>query len=67
MHSLALSGSREALAITKSHWHAMSRVDVVGQLQQSMSISVHARETADAREGFNAFLEKRKPVWQPSG
>lgn len=61
------TGSREALAITKRHLFQMSGMTMDELLEQSMQISAAARETADAREGLAAFLEKRKPRWQPEG
>jgi methylglutaconyl-CoA hydratase len=60
-----LSGSREALAITKEHVSRMTGGLINQQLTDSMAISAIARETADAREGLQAFLEKRNPNWQP--
>lgn len=59
------TGSREALAITKRHLLNMSGISLDEVLEQSMQISAAARETGDAREGLAAFLEKRKPNWQP--
>jgi methylglutaconyl-CoA hydratase len=59
------AGSREALSITKRHLVNMSGVSMSEVLEQSMQISAAARETGDAREGLAAFLEKRKPNWQP--
>jgi methylglutaconyl-CoA hydratase len=59
------SGSQQALAITKSHLLTMSERNVLQQLQASMSVSAEARQTGDAREGLDAFLQKRKPYWQP--
>ena len=58
-----LSGSREALRITKEHVAQCTSVDVLAQLEQSTEVSAMARETEDAREGLAAFLEKRKPNW----
>ncbi len=60
-----MSGARFALAITKGHVHQCSGGHVVEQLQKSIAVSAEARETDDAREGLAAFLEKRKPNWQP--
>ncbi len=59
-----LAGSRTALAITKRHMADCLPQPVVPLLQQSIEVSAQARETADAREGLAAFLEKRKPAWQ---
>ncbi len=60
-----LSGSREALAITKRHLDQMVGGRMLQLLRESMTVSAEARQTADAREGLQAFLEKRKPAWQP--
>ena len=35
------------------------------QLDESVELSALARKTADAREGLQAFLEKRKANWIP--
>jgi methylglutaconyl-CoA hydratase len=59
-----LSGSRSALAMTKRHIADCLPCQVVPQIQTSISVSARARETADAREGLAAFMEKRKPEWQ---
>ena len=61
-----LSGSRSAFSITKSHIDTCVGYDLARQLQASMGVSAEARATADAREGLAAFLEKRKPAWQPT-
>ena len=62
-----LTGSRSALAITKSHFQNCLPFDLKQQLLQSIQISASARETSDAREGLAAFIEKRKPAWNPQG
>lgn len=59
-----LSGSRSALAITKQHIDRIAGAGLIEALRESMQVSATARETADAREGLQAFLEKRKPSWQ---
>lgn len=59
-----LTGSKSALAITKQHIANCLSSDLVQQVKASMDVSAQARETADAREGLAAFLEKRKPHWQ---
>ncbi len=61
-----LSGSRAALRLTKEHIEQCTGVDVMQQLHESVAASARARKTDDAREGLAAFLEKRKPVWQPT-
>lgn len=60
-----LTGSRSALAMTKEHVTSCLGSDLVEQIKMSVGVSAQARETADAREGLAAFLEKRKPNWQP--
>ncbi|MCH2178222.1 MAG: enoyl-CoA hydratase-related protein [Mariniblastus sp.] len=60
-----LAGSPSALAITKRHLDQCSQTAVLSDIKKSIAISAEARETADAREGLAAFLEKRKPAWQP--
>lgn len=60
-----LSGSKSALAITKQHVQACGGANIKDQLNISIGVSAQARETSDAREGLAAFLEKRKPKWQP--
>lgn len=61
-----LAGSREAWAITKRHLLNVSPLNLDKVLDESMQISAAARETPDAREGLAAFLQKRKPAWQPA-
>lgn len=60
-----LTGSRSALNLTKQHLYQATGMDVGGLLRDSIEVSAKARETSDAREGLAAFLEKRKPNWQP--
>lgn len=60
-----LTGSKSALAITKQHIKQTIKLDLIEQIKMSVSVSAQARETEDAREGLAAFLEKRKPNWQP--
>ena len=58
-----LTGSPAALALTKRHLHDVSATSLIEQLDASVAVSAKARETEDAREGLQAFLEKRKPGW----
>ena len=58
-----LNGSRAALAQTKQHVIDCAGAGVLAQLDHSVELSALARKTADAREGLQAFLEKRKPNW----
>ena len=61
-----LRGSPLALAATKAHLREVAGKALSAQLQQSARLSAEARGTSDAREGLQAFLEKRKPAWQQS-
>ena len=58
-----LSGSPQALTQTKGQLQQFAG-DIETELNQAAKLSAKARETADAREGLAAFLEKRKPYWQ---
>lgn len=58
-----LTGSPQALAITKQHVQRCS-ADVIDLVDHSIEVSAKARTTSDAQEGLAAFLEKRKPAWQ---
>ncbi len=60
-----LAGSPAALKITKQHVKHCSMHEVSRLIDESIKVSARARETEDAREGLSAFLEKRKPNWQP--
>jgi methylglutaconyl-CoA hydratase len=62
--SSILSGSPDALAITRQHLDDVSGGNLVQKLRESIDVSAKARATEDAREGLAAFLEKRKPSWQ---
>ena len=58
-----LTGAPAALTMTKRHLQRCTGSHVLEQLKGSIEVSAEARETADAREGLAAFLEKRKPNW----
>lgn len=60
-----LSGGPMALATTKRQLRTCATSDVLQQLDQAVAISAKARATAEAREGLQAFLEKRTPAWVP--
>ncbi|MFK7818353.1 MAG: enoyl-CoA hydratase/isomerase family protein [Planctomycetaceae bacterium] len=60
-----LNGSRAALAQTKQHVINCAGPNVMQQLDESVELSALARRTSDAREGLQAFLEKRKANWIP--
>ena len=59
-----LSGSPVALAQTKQYIREFASPLLESQLNEAARYSALARETPDAREGLQAFLEKRKPSWQ---
>lgn len=60
-----LGGSPTALAATKNQIREYAEVDLADQLRRAAHQSAEARDSADAREGLQAFLEKRKPNWNP--
>lgn len=60
-----LSGAPSALAATKDLLLATAGRQLLADLDAGMQVSAAARETADAREGLAAFLEKRNPAWFP--
>jgi methylglutaconyl-CoA hydratase len=59
-----LSGSQSALSITKNHVLQIAGKSLVEQIKYSIEVSATARQTRDAREGLDAFLEKRTPAWK---
>jgi methylglutaconyl-CoA hydratase len=58
-----LSGAPGALATTKQLLQRCTAGDIRAQLDGAVAVSAQARETAEAREGLQAFLEKRPPAW----
>lgn len=60
-----LSGAPAALAVTKRLLRAVATSDFAEQLAQAANVSARARESAEAREGLAAFLEKRPTAWHP--
>ena len=60
-----LTGAPSALAISKRTLQDCAGASLAEQLDRAMATSAEARETADAREGLAAFLERRKPSWSP--
>lgn len=61
--SSILSGSPLALAATKQQIRENAGAELPKQLRRAAEQSAQSRETPDAREGLQAFLEKRKPSW----
>ncbi len=62
---MLLSSSRQALHATKHNIRSFAATPLIEQIHIAARASAAARETDDAREGLQAFLEKRKPNWQP--
>jgi methylglutaconyl-CoA hydratase len=60
-----LSGGPEALARTKRVLLETAGTDLSAQLEFAREESAAARATDEAREGLNAFREKRPPAWAP--
>lgn len=60
-----LEGAPGALAMTKRFLLESAFPDSVQQMDAAMRLSAEARETDEAREGLQAFLEKRRPQWGP--
>jgi len=58
-----LTGAPSALAVSKQTLQELAADGLAAQLDRAMTVSAEARETADAREGLAAFLEKREPNW----
>lgn len=58
------SGAPTALAATKAQLRQAYPLDLLQQVRQAAEASAQSRETAEAREGLQAFLEKRVPSWQ---
>ncbi len=60
-----LAGAPGALAMTKRLVRSFAEARLMEELAAGQKVSAAARRTAEAREGLAAFLEKRKPNWQP--
>lgn len=61
-----LECSPQALATTKQFLNSIgNNNELRDALDRAMQISADARSTDDAKEGLEAFLEKRKPAWAP--
>jgi methylglutaconyl-CoA hydratase len=58
-----LTGAPGSLAMTKQLLRRVTAGDLRAQFDFAATISAQARETAEAREGLQAFLEKRPPAW----
>lgn len=53
-----------ALSSTKQFLQEMTTEQLTSQTDLGATLSAAARATAEAREGMQAFLEKRKPRWE---
>lgn len=62
-----LTGAPGALAVSKRQLRECAAVDVLAQLDRAALVSARARETPEAREGLQAFLEKRQAKWTSPG
>jgi len=60
-----LAGAPGALAMTKRLMRSFAEATLLAQLEAGRKVSAEARNTAEAREGLAAFLEKREPNWNP--
>jgi methylglutaconyl-CoA hydratase len=60
-----VANSPQSLAATKRLMAAQNRAWLDTAIAQAMEANAQARGTADFREGLAAFLEKRRPLWQP--
>jgi methylglutaconyl-CoA hydratase len=56
-------GAPGAIARSKTLLDALSARPISLELNRSMEYHLHARNSAEAREGLAAFLEKRAPRW----
>ncbi|GAA4558602.1 hypothetical protein GCM10023175_65050 [Pseudonocardia xishanensis] len=62
VHALLATGSRSAYAATKALVHK-SRADLGAQLAAEAAAVSASVASADGREGIDAFLDKRRPVF----
>lgn len=65
LENSVLTGAASSLAVTKERIWSYDGERLLSELADGMQASAAARETADAREGLTAFLEKKKPSWYP--
>lgn len=61
--SAARSGGPDAIKATKHLLHALHPRTLEEETQIALDLHRHARDSAEAREGAAAFLEKRLPAW----
>lgn len=58
------SKSRYTVALGKRAFYRQLPFDLAGAYEYASELSLRNRLAEDAREGVQAFLEKRKPVWK---
>ncbi|MEK7288051.1 MAG: enoyl-CoA hydratase-related protein [Elusimicrobiota bacterium] len=58
-----LKNSPDALKFTKEYVRKMQGLSHEARLAYSLGALVKTRSSAQAKEGFSAFIEKRPPVW----
>ncbi len=63
--SSLLQGGPEAVAETKKLLAELWPVSVSADLDHALAFHLHARNSAEAKEGVAAFREKRPPNWAP--
>jgi methylglutaconyl-CoA hydratase len=59
-----LAASPTSLMRTKRLLYKLAMEEVDRELERAIAENAGIRSTTDFREGLEAFLEKRKPVWQ---
>ena len=65
-HNLLLNGPA-AMRATKALMHEVKHGELTTALRRYTESSIaRVRVSPEGQEGLNAFLEKRKPTWQPS-
>lgn len=58
-----LSNGKQALVESKTLINRLTEINIDPELEQIPKIFSRIRVSEEAREGFSAFLEKRKPRW----
>lgn len=60
-----LKGSPHAIAATKKLWNTLHRPQFEEEIKQALEFHRKMRKAPEALEGIQAFLEQRKPEWEP--